>query len=534
MRLIATRHELFNEVWENTGNKTTFVVKSVFKDSDDPRRAKPVKVAKKDWADVINGDAGTPYYEALEYTPIEKLVNTLQANGIKIAEVTPEDETTYTLAFENPDQGTLSRADNIICDVVGENYHWDRSSNGDRLNSCHVEFKDEYLDESIEKHNTLNPDLFDGESLKPEVADKIEEIAFKFKENIEADGVKLDIKDIYLVGSNASYNYTKDSDVDIHIIANEDFDCDENHLPIIYNAYKSLFNDKYDIKINGYDVEVYVEDERKITNVSNGIYSVLQNKWIKKPDKDIIPNVNTNNDRFEKEFSRWEDRYFDLISKHSTIKEIDSFIDSLYEMRQDSIQKDGEYSIGNLIFKEFRNLGYLDNLKDIKTKEEDSELSLSNYKGFEDEDTEEDLDEAVFKMKRALKEKEDSSENAHDITGLLELDNGEYVDYTSSDDVDYYYKVLKSVEDAEKFNYHSDYWGSADSYQEDVVGLMENLENYIGKKVKITFDDHEPLIGTLVGLAIDKQYNDLSHCYVVIDEDTEEKLDENLNESYGE
>ena len=57
MRSIATRHELFDEVWGNTGNKTTFVVKSVFKDSDDPRRAKPVKVAKKDWADVINGDA---------------------------------------------------------------------------------------------------------------------------------------------------------------------------------------------------------------------------------------------------------------------------------------------------------------------------------------------------------------------------------------------------------------------------------------------------------------------------------------------
>lgn len=55
---------------------------------------------------------------------------------------------------------------------------------------------------------------------------------------------------------------------------------------------------------------------------------------------------------------------------------IDNFIDELYIMRQASIQKDGEYGMGNLIFKELRNRGYLYNLKKLKVKEAEKELSL--------------------------------------------------------------------------------------------------------------------------------------------------------------
>lgn len=238
---------------------------------------------------------------------------------------------------------------------------------------------DESLNEKIEKHDTLNPVLFDKEGkVFSDVADKIEEIAFKFKDNLAEDGIKLDISDIYLLGSNASYNYTEDSDIDIHIIANERFDCDQKHLPIIYNAYKSLFNDKYDIKIKGIDVEVYVENKDTVDSVSNGIYSVLQDKWIKEPDPNLIPNITEKSPEFERHFKVWEDKYFDLLdSLDIDIEKIDNFIDSLYQMRQKSIQKDGEYGIGNLVFKEFRNLGYLDNLKDIKTKIEEKELSLT-------------------------------------------------------------------------------------------------------------------------------------------------------------
>ena len=56
--------------------------------------------------------------------------------------------------------------------------------------------------------------------------------------------------------------------------------------------------------------------------------------------------------------------------------EIDELIDDLYKLRQESIQQDGEFGVGNLVFKEMRNMGYLDNLKNLKRKLQSKEMSL--------------------------------------------------------------------------------------------------------------------------------------------------------------
>lgn len=58
------------------------------------------------------------------------------------------------------------------------------------------------------------------------------------------------------------------------------------------------------------------------------------------------------------------------------LEEIDKLIDDLYKLRQESIQKDGEYGVGNLVFKEMRNMGYLDNLKELKRKLQSKKMSL--------------------------------------------------------------------------------------------------------------------------------------------------------------
>ena len=54
------------------------------------------------------------------------------------------------------------------------------------------------------------------------------------------------------------------------------------------------------------------------------------------------------------------------------------FIDDLYKLRQESITKDGEYGIGNLVFKEIRNRGILDKLKDKLRELTSKELSLES------------------------------------------------------------------------------------------------------------------------------------------------------------
>lgn len=113
---------------------------------------------------------------------------------------------------------------------------------------------------------------------------------------------------------------------------------------------------------------------------SNGIYSVMYNKWIKEPVQSDIPDINQ--EEFEKVFKKWEDKYFDFVTdilnknKEVSADSIYDFIEDIYDLRKESMEKDGEYGIGNLVFKEMRNLGYLDQLRDLKNKLQNKELSL--------------------------------------------------------------------------------------------------------------------------------------------------------------
>ena len=120
-----------------------------------------------------------------------------------------------------------------------------------------------------------------------------------------------------------------------------------------------------------------LEETSPYTNIkSNGIYS-LNTGWVKHPVQQDIPDIDM--EEFEKEFKVWEDKYFDLLDKESSKEEIDNLIEDIYNLRQEGLQEpDGEYSIKNLIFKEFRNLDYLDNLKELKKKEISKDLSLES------------------------------------------------------------------------------------------------------------------------------------------------------------
>ena len=221
-------------------------------------------------------------------------------------------------------------------------------------------------------HNTLNPLLFNSDmELKDEVKEKLNEIVTEFKNKLEEYNIKLNIKDVCLVGSNVNYNYNKNSDLDLHIVADSKDDCNENHLAVIYELYKKIFNDKYDIKIKDIPVELYIEMDEINAN-SNGIYS-LNNGWIKKPKKEIVKEVN-----IDKEYNFWLNKYNKTIEKKN-IEAIDNFIDSIYNLRQESIKKDGEFGKGNLVFKRFRNEGLLDKIKRLKVDLESKKLTLEDF-----------------------------------------------------------------------------------------------------------------------------------------------------------
>lgn len=248
-----------------------------------------------------------------------------------------------------------------------------------RKNSYCVESLDEDLVEDIEKHENLNPALFNNDGkLKPEVKDKVTEIVNEFLKDFIDVEVELTVQDIILTGSNASYNYTKDSDLDIHIIADvSNIEDTLNLHKVIYNAYKSAFNRKFEIELNEVPVELYVETQ-DTPLVSNGIYSVMKDEWVKEPTREDIPEVDQ--EAIDKAFKPWEKRYKALVANTTDdVKdetEIDKLITSLYELRQSGLSSEGEYSIGNLVFKEMRNKGYLDALKELRHKVISRRLSL--------------------------------------------------------------------------------------------------------------------------------------------------------------
>ena len=112
------------------------------------------------------------------------------------------------------------------------------------------------------KNDTLNPAIWDeNNELKPEVKETLQNVTDTFIHQLEEDDIPLDVKDLIIVGSNANYNYGPQSDVDLHIVADlSPYKGREKELlEKIYQAKKSIFNDKYDPTIRGFEVEIYVE-----------------------------------------------------------------------------------------------------------------------------------------------------------------------------------------------------------------------------------------------------------------------------------
>ena len=217
----------------------------------------------------------------------------------------------------------------------------------------------------------LNPKLWEEKKLKEDVREAIIDIVSEFMDNLI---IPVEILDVRVVGSNASYNYTEQSDLDVHIISDLELVGSPTEIvQALYNSERSNFNRTHNIKIKGIDVELYVEDVNSSVT-SNGIYSVIDDIWIKEPQ--IIKERSVKIDKKELR---------DLVNSVKSVladgdsNDIKDCINMLYLMRKDSIAIDGEYSVGNLLFKEIRNRGLLSALKDKYNEMISDELTLEHY-----------------------------------------------------------------------------------------------------------------------------------------------------------
>ena len=224
----------------------------------------------------------------------------------------------------------------------------------------------------------LNPKVWDGEELKPEIRKNLLKIADDYFESLEIPDV--DIEDVTFTGSLANYNWSQYSDIDLHILIDyKEVPVDESLVQDFLRTKSSSWNQNHDVKIYGYDVELYVQDVSE-EHVSSGVYSILKNKWLVKPEKKPIKIDNINVKLKSNRIMDDIDDLYDEMKKEKNYEEIvsktDKIKDKIKKMRQAGLDKAGEFSVENMVFKVLRRNGMLDRLSDIKTIAYDKLVSL--------------------------------------------------------------------------------------------------------------------------------------------------------------
>jgi hypothetical protein len=211
----------------------------------------------------------------------------------------------------------------------------------------------------------LNPKIWQDNQLNPEVVSKLKDIARAFEEFV---GIDIDVIDYTITGSNANYTWTEYSDLDLHLIIPGTPTEEQREL---FSAKKALWAEQHNITIKGLPVETYVQGEDE-PHHSTGVYSIVKNKWLVEPKK-VKPQVDDAAVEAKKD-SIMRDVESAMLSKD--LAKLRLVKEKITKMRKAGLERAGEWSVENLVFKILRNLGLIDQITEKIRELEDQELSL--------------------------------------------------------------------------------------------------------------------------------------------------------------
>jgi hypothetical protein len=240
------------------------------------------------------------------------------------------------------------------------------------MQSFRLYFEEQEL--TLKYHDKLNPVFWENEKIDSEVREHLLKVAEFFRDF--ANIPKNAILDIILTGGNANYNYTKYSDLDVHLIIDKKKlkVCDPEIMDDYLRDKKALCTLTHDITVKGFPVELYAQGSEDATSGDQGVYSLKDDRWVKEPKKEKVsfndPYLKKKIDDIESHIKKFID------NKSNDVEEMDKYKEKLRLMRGSAIQKGGEFSIENLAFKEIRNRGLLEKFSDYIRSVEDQELSL--------------------------------------------------------------------------------------------------------------------------------------------------------------
>jgi hypothetical protein len=137
--------------------------------------------------------------------------------------------------------------------------------------------------QSLKLRDELNPEVWNKNekgnyTLKSEIQKKLLKVAEIFLDYVDID---IFVQDIVLIGSLTGYNWSDFSDFDLHIMYdfNDAGDNKDLYKELFY-LKKTVFNAKHEIRIKGFEVEVFIQDSNE-KEKSVGSYSIMNRKWIR-------------------------------------------------------------------------------------------------------------------------------------------------------------------------------------------------------------------------------------------------------------
>jgi hypothetical protein len=229
------------------------------------------------------------------------------------------------------------------------------------------------LSDAVKFHTELNPALWDGDRMRPEVRDALLKIADDFKTFMGIDD--LAIEDITVSGSNAAFSYTPHSDIDLHLLVDFSKLNPDDVYQELFNAKKYQYNDQHDIKIRGYDVELYVQDSNKPVR-SLGEYSIINNDWNRIP---VQRRGNLDEKSTQQKYEKLK-KLIELALSTNDLDRVTHITDTLKKYRQAGLDRHGEFGPENLAYKILRKQGLIQKIFDHKAALEDTKLSLDERK----------------------------------------------------------------------------------------------------------------------------------------------------------
>lgn len=237
---------------------------------------------------------------------------------------------------------------------------------------------DDKIVKSFQPKNHLSEEIFekndDGYVIHEDIRKRLVDVSSQFMDFVD---IEFFIHDIHFTGSLANYNWSEFSDIDLHIL----IDFEDSNYPIkllkeFFDSKRHVWNESHDIKIKGYEIEIYVQDVNE-KHISSGVYSVLHNKWVIIPEQSN-PKIDDRKilDKGE-EYAKSIDFLIDNKGKSDISTKIDNLKEKIKTLRQSGLEMGGEFSYENLTFKLLRRNGYIEKLLKLKTSVIDNKLSIT-------------------------------------------------------------------------------------------------------------------------------------------------------------